>query len=329
MKRGIWIAIAVGIVFILVGVVVILMFVPLGPPLSVASPTHTTAGAETGSGHTATATAKPTDTPAVASITPSANACGSGVMSFLALGESLPPRGTDAIRLVRVDFDNNRNDVLALPSELWVSTPSLYESGISGATLNEVYLQGKSLASGDEQARMLAGVNLFVSTLQANFGYIPDHYFFVKQSAFSEIVDALNGVDVVLPQAVDGRATGLGYFPAGAQHLTGAMALDLVRINSAGEWARFDQQNLFIQAIYQSILTPKNWDRLPALIQAFRNNVFTDLSVKQILDVVCILNQAGVVVNQHEVGPSQVLFSGENMLPIPELGQYILETVGT
>jgi anionic cell wall polymer biosynthesis LytR-Cps2A-Psr (LCP) family protein len=250
------------------------------------------------------------------------------VIRFLALGESLPPRGTDAIRLVRVDFDHPRIDVLALPSELWVSTPGLDNPGVGGATLNEVYLQGKSRASGDENARMLAGVTLFASTLQSNFGYIPGHYFFLKQVAFSEIVDSVNGVDVVLPFAVDGRAVGLGYFPAGAQHLSGAMALDLVRINSAGEWVRFDQQNLFIQAFYQSILTPKNWDQLPALVLALHANVLTDLSVKQILDVSCILKQPGVMVNQLQVGPELVDSTTQGMLPRPELGPYILQTVG-
>jgi anionic cell wall polymer biosynthesis LytR-Cps2A-Psr (LCP) family protein len=141
-------------------------------------------------------------------------------------------------------------------------------------------------------------------------------------------VDALNGVDVVLPAAVDGRAEGMGYFPAGPQHLTGAMALDLVRISMAGERERSDRQELIIQAVYQSLMTPKNWDRLPALIEASHDNIFTDLSVNQILGVSCILDQSGVVVNQQQVGPELVVFSGQSMLPRPELSQYILQTVG-
>jgi LCP family protein required for cell wall assembly len=326
MKRGVWIAIAVGIVLILVGVVVILMYVPLGPGLSILSPASTLPPTEgpLASGDSAT----PTTPVVAATITPPGSGCGSGSMTIMALGESQPPRGTDAIRLVRVDFDLKRIDILSLPSELWVATPGLAGSGIGGATLNQVYLQGKTIATGDDQARMLAAVNLFAGTLQANFGYTPEHYFVIKQAAFAEFVDALNGVDVVLPVAVDGRAEGFGYFPAGTQHLTGAMALNLVRINAAGEWERFDRQELVIQAVYQSLLTPQNWDRLPALVEAFHENIFTDLSVAQMLEVSCILSQPGVVVNQEQVGPELVTMSGQTMLPRVELSQYILQMVG-
>jgi anionic cell wall polymer biosynthesis LytR-Cps2A-Psr (LCP) family protein len=326
MKRGIWIAIAVGIVLILVGVVVILMFVPLGPAITAlnlaSTPTKTNVAQVSG------LPATPTAQVAEATVTSSKSHCGSGSMNFLVLGESQPPRGTDAIRLVRVDFEQKRIDVLALPSELWVNTPGLSGSGIGGATLNELYLHGKTLASGDDRARMLAAVDLFAGTLQADFGFTPDHYFVLKEPPFTEYVDTLGGLDVVLPVAVDGRSQNMGYFPAGAIHLTGASALNLVRTNMSGEWARFDNQWVVIQAIYQSLLMPKNWEQLPVLVQDFHDDILTDLSVNQILQASCILKQPGVVVNQQVVGLDLLTFSGKTMLPRPELGQYILKTVG-
>jgi anionic cell wall polymer biosynthesis LytR-Cps2A-Psr (LCP) family protein len=175
---------------------------------------------------------------------------------------------------------------------------------------------------------MLAAVNLFASTLQSNFEYVPEHYFVIKQTTFSKFVDALDGVDVVLPAAVDGRAEGKNYYEAGAQHLNGAMALDLVRINVDGEWARFDRQELIIQAIYQALLTPQNWNRLPAIIDTFHDNVLTDLSTTQMLEISCILNQPGVEVNQEQISPDLLTLSGQTMLPGPELGHYILDVVG-
>jgi anionic cell wall polymer biosynthesis LytR-Cps2A-Psr (LCP) family protein len=326
MKRGIWIAIAVGIVLILVGVVVILMFVPLGPAITALNPAGTPTKTIVAQAPGLPTT--PTAQVAEATITPSQSRCGSGSMSFLVLGESQPPRGTDAIRLVKVDFDRKRIDVLSLPSELWVSTPGLNTAGIGGATLNQVYLQGKSIASGDDRARMLAAVNLFAGTLQANFGFTPDHYFVLKQATFSEYVDTLNGVDVILPVAVDGRVKGLGYYPAGSQHLSGAMVLDLVRIPATTEQEWIDRQELVIQAVYQSLMTPKNWDRLPALVKDVHDDIITDLSVNQMLDISCILKQPGVVVSQVQVGSELMNINGQNLLPRPELGQYILETVG-
>lgn len=318
MKRGIWILIAVGIVFVLVGVVVILMMLPLGPGLSLSPTLSPTATASLAAVEVPVATASP--------VPLEDDVCGSGSMLFLVLGESQPPRGADAIRLVKVDFDNKQVNLLSLPSELWVSTPGL--PGIGGTTLNQVYLQGKIQASGDDQARMLAATNLFADTLQVNFGYTAEHYFVIKQAVFSDFVDALNGVDVVLPVAVDGRTEGMGYFPAGSQHLTGALALDLARISVDGELARFARQELIIQAMYKALMKPENWDRLPAMVEAFHENIITDLSVDQMLDISCILKQPGVVVSQEQVDSNLVVMNGATMMPSPELGSYLLQTVG-
>lgn len=326
MKRGTWIIIAIGIVLILVGVVVILIFVPLGPALSLPTPTPFILPTAT---LISNVPATPTIMVPVSSATPTLSSnCGSGTMLIMVLGESQPPRGTDAIRLIRLDFDRRRVDVLALPSELWVNTPGLYSRGVGGTTLNQVYYQGRRLATGNDQERTVAAVNLFAGTLQANFGYAPDHYVVIKQSAFSDVVNALEGVDIILPVAVDARSEGLGYYPAGFQHLNGAMALDLFRFSGPNEWSRFDRQELIIQAIYQSLMTPQNWDRLPALAEAFHDNVFTDFSVVQALDVSCILDQPGVVFNQEQVGPELLIISGHIMSSRPELGQYIRQTVG-
>ncbi len=318
MKRGVWIAISVGIVLILIAVVVILMFVPLGPAISLVNKTSTASPAPAGEQQ---ATVEST-------ATTSESRCETGSLGFMALGESLPPRGTDGIRLVRVDYDSKTINILSLPSELWVGTPGLADQGISSTTLNNVYLQGKNLASGDDRERMEAAVNLFAATLQVNFGYTPEHYFVIKQAAFAEFIDALGGIDVILPVEVDGRAEDKGYFPAGFQHLTGAMALDLVRISAASEWARLDRQELIIQAIYQTLLTPENWVRVPDLVETFHDQIFTDLSVSQMLEVSCILNETGVVVNQLQAGPDLVVVSGSTLLPRVELGAYILQTVG-
>ncbi|MBN2387853.1 MAG: LCP family protein [Anaerolineales bacterium] len=321
MKTGAWIIIAVGIVLILILVVVIVMFVPLGPEISVSRPTETMASTPI-----VATPALPATPTLLAPVV--ARDCGSGTMLIMFLGESQPPRGADAIRLVRVDFDQNRIDGLSLPSELWVATPGLSARGVSVATLNQVYVYGRNQATGDERTRTAAAVSLLANTLQANYSYMPEHYFVIRQAAFAEFVDALNGVDVVLPVAVDGRAEGLGYFPAGAQHLNGAMALNLVRISGPEGWEHFDRQEMVIEAVYSSAMTPQNWDRIPALIDAFYGNVLTDLSVNQILDISCVLHQPGVVVTQQQVGPELVIYSGENMFSRSELRQYILQTVG-
>ncbi len=325
MKRGIWIAIAVGLILILIGVTVVIMFVPLGPALDIlrgkASLTPT---------QEVVLISPPTSDPANAAVTalPTNAACGSGITTFLALGESQPPRGADAIRLIRVDFDRKRIDVLSLPADLYVNTPGLAATGTGGATLNQVYLQGKTAASGNDREKMIAAVNLFASTVQSDFGFTPDHYFVIKQDIFSEYIDDLGGLDVVLPLAVNGSGVRMGNFPAGAQHVTGAQALDLVRIPAANNRELFDRQEIVVEAIYETILTPANWDRLPAFIADVHDDILTDLSVNQLLQISCVLKQPGMIVNQTQVEASLLTYNGNVMLPAPGLASYILLTVG-
>ncbi len=346
MKRGIWIAIAIGLVLILIGVVVILMYIPLGPALTNKNTAYTptvvsaeytlTPSLVTETIPPVNATLSPTvdfsPTPtlltAVASATSEGSSCGTGSMTVLALGEGVQSHGADAIRLVRVDFDNKRIDLLSLPSNLWVKTPGLSSAGIREATLSNVYFLGKTRAQGEERLKIFAAVDLLAKTLQANFGYLPDHYFVLNEAAFSEFVDALDGVDVTLPAPVDGRPEGVGKYPAGRQHLNGQEALDLVRLISTNETDMINRQELIIQAVYQSLMTPQNWVRLPALVDAFHNNVFTDFSVTQLLEVSCVLNQTGVVVNQVQVGTQLLVIRGNQTRPGPGLGTYILELVG-
>ena len=237
------------------------------------------------------------------------------------IGESTPPRGADAFRLVRVDFYQKQVDGLALPPELWLNTPALSGQGIGGLDLNGIYLKGKSSATGDERSRMAAGASLLAATLQSNFGYTPDHYVVIKQPAFADYIDHLGGLNVTMPYA-------FAAFPAGAQHLTGGMALDLFRMPGASEWERMGRQKLILQAIYVSVMDPKNFTQIPALISTLYSDILTDLSLKQILDVSCILKQPGLVYNQQVVGPDLVVSASQGLLPRTNLGAYILQTAG-
>ena len=61
--------------------------------------------------------------------------CGSsGVMNLMLLGQASPIEdghyGADAVRLTRIDFDQQSVAILALPSDLWVDAGALDDPGI-------------------------------------------------------------------------------------------------------------------------------------------------------------------------------------------------------
>lgn len=73
------------------------------------------------------------------------------------------------------------------------------------------------------------GAGLLAATLKQNFDLDVDNYGVVNMETFVKFVDALGGIDIDLPQPVDGTPE-LPFFNAGKQHLSGTQALALARI---------------------------------------------------------------------------------------------------
>ena len=255
----------------------------------------------------------PTETPIPI---PTGLACGgSGKMALLLLGESLPEKnpehGADAIRLVKVDFDNDAVTILPMPPDLWVNTPNL--AGVKATTLTNSYRTTKdAAASQGERAAMVQGTQAMAQALLDNFGYQPDHYITLSQLLFTSMVDTLGGIEINLPTRVDGRAEGRGLFESGPQVFSGQRANDYVRILQPNnqlqpdEWGRFERQNQVISALRAEILRPENLPVMPQLISQFSDLVVTDLSPNLLLDLNCMIAAVGGNINVQQVSQDMV-----------------------
>ena len=263
----------------------------------------------------------PTETPIPV---PIELACGgSGKMQLLLLGENspedVPPRGADAIRLVKVDFDNNAVTILAMPPDLWVNTPNL--AGVKATTLNQTYLTAKNAAAGQgERAAMVQGTQAMAQALSDNFGYQPDHYVTLNQQVFTSMVDTLGGIEVNVPVRLDPGLPGHGLFEAGLQVFNGQEARNYTRIvlsNSQGqldEWARFERQNQVLAALRAKIMQPDSWSVMPQLVSQFANLVVTDLSPSQLLDLNCMIAAVGEKIIMLQVGQDMLTVDAKGHL---------------
>jgi LCP family protein required for cell wall assembly len=201
----------------------------------------------------------------------------------------------DAIRLVRVDFVNPKVTVLEFPRDLWVEIPDIADNlhGQDHEKLNQAYLYGnRGFGYTDDPAQ---GPGLLARTLALNFGVNIDHYAAVNMKTFVKLVNAVDGVDVTLPEPVDGRTADDTndrlLFPAGTHHLDGTRALTLARIRIEGTFARADNQNRVLCALRNKLLSPDVLTRLPKLIQSFQGAIQTDLSPAQLGQLACIGTQ--------------------------------------
>ena len=201
----------------------------------------------------------------------------------------------DVIRLVRVDFVNPKVSVLEVPRDLWVEIPDIADNlnGQDHEKLNQAYLYGnRGFGYTDDPAQ---GPGLLARTLTLNLGTNIDHYAAVNMQTFVKVVNAVDGIDITLPETVDGRtATDTNkrlLFGKGTHHLDGTRALTLARIRIEGTFARADNQNRVLCALRDKLTGPDVVTKIPELIQSFQGAIQTDLSPAQLGQLACIGTQ--------------------------------------
>lgn len=176
---------------------------------------------------TATSTPEPTATPEPM--------CGGpvGGMNVLVVGTN---RGfydlADVIRVVHIDFVRGEIYVVPLPRDLLVNLPPEVTKYPSPQKINEGYFLGTPVWQ--PGADRSGGAALMAQTLAYNFGIAVDHYVVVSGKGFRDLVDAVGGVQVYLPQPVKDENQAHADFPAGNQVLDGYHAWLLARVRKNG-----------------------------------------------------------------------------------------------
>ena len=213
-------------------------------------------------------------------------------MTILAIGTDVRPGEhryglTDVMRAVRVNFREQRVTTLEFPRDLWVKIPGI-ESNLKTdrQKLNTAYAYGSPEH----------GPSLLARTLDLNFGLKVDHYIVANMNVFADVVDALGGLDVTIPEGgIDGRTStdrsARLVFPGGPQHLSGEQALTLARMRNVSVFKRAERQNMVMCALRKKIESPETILRLPAIINSFMNNIQTDLTPEQISQMACLGTQ--------------------------------------
>nr|WP_174550463.1 LCP family protein [Nocardia shimofusensis] len=150
----------------------------------------------------------------------------------LATGGEVGPERTDTIMLVHIP-KSGATTLISLPRDSYVSIP-----GHGRDKLNASFALG--------------GPQLLVQTVEVATGLRIDNYAQIGFAGFADVVDALDGIDVCLPQAIDDPLAGIN-LPAGCQHLDGPEALGFVRTRATAlaDVDRMNNQRLFMSALLQ------------------------------------------------------------------------------
>ena len=196
----------------------------------------------------------------------------------------------DSIRIAHFDFQRQQITLLALPRDLWVDINGTSNASITKGKLNQAYFYGtEGMGYYDGPGD---GSGLLAQTLQENFGLRVDRYIAVNLYAFREIVDAIGGINVYLPEDVNVKWFGEPklFLKAGQHHLTGKEAEKVVRARiEIGDLGRIRNQTVILKAVAVKMLTVNGIKQLPDLANRLSTYVLTDFSPSDITMITCLV----------------------------------------
>jgi LCP family protein required for cell wall assembly len=192
---------------------------------------------------------------------------------------------SDTLMLVHIPADHASAQVVSLPRDSWVNIP--------GYGMNKI-----------NAAYGLGGARLMVATVERATGIVANDYVEVSFLGFVKVINALGGVNICLPYAIDDPASGL-HLSAGKHHVDGVTALKFARDRHSfalSDLARIrDQQqllsSLFAEATRAGIIAD------PARLQQFLSAATAAVKVDRGFELVRLAQEL------RGIRPSDVTFT--------------------
>jgi LCP family protein required for cell wall assembly len=207
------------------------------------------------------------------------------LLDQLNAGVSDGEENTDTLIMVHIPNDGSKAVAISLPRDSYVSIP-----GFGTHKINSAFARGKAVArkklqdSGDTDSRDVdvkssqEGAKTLIGTVQQLTGSTVDNYASVNLLGFSEITQAIQGVDVCLKDNVDDPYSG-AHFTKGRHTLSGPDALKFVRQRHGlprGDLDRVVRQQVFMAGMANKVLsagTLTDPAKLSNLVQAIQKSV--------------------------------------------------------
>lgn len=196
-----------------------------------------------------------------------------GIDDNLGISDSLNPEGpprTDTIMLLRVNPSKHTVTQLSIPRDTRVN---LGQYGYS--KINAAYHYG--------------GPALAISTIKSFASISINHVMVVDFQGFRDIVDAVGGVRMYVPETVH-TIRGGGHtpitFPKGWYDFDGRDAMLYVRARKQDDdFHRMARQQIFMKALQKKLVQFGNLPKLPDIARKFMWGVATDLKPMQMLEL--------------------------------------------
>ncbi|MBB6121626.1 LCP family protein [Nocardiopsis algeriensis] len=156
---------------------------------------------------------------------------------------------SDSIMLAHISPEN-RVSVISFPRDSLVDLPQCDPYGTTEGTYGYFGMINAAMYHG--------GPPCVVRTIESLTDIRIDHFVHLSFMSFRDVVDAIGGVDICIPEPMKDERAKLD-LPAGQQTLDGDEALSFVRaryqIGDGGDIGRIDRQQMFLAALADQVMS--------------------------------------------------------------------------
>ena len=188
---------------------------------------------------------------------------------------------SDTLMVVHVSADHRHVQVVSIPRDSWVNIP--------GFGMNKI-----------NAAFGLGGPALMVKTVAQNTGLTINDYIEVNFLGFVKVIDALGGVNICLPYAVNDSYSGL-QMSAGMHHVDGITALEFARDRhsfATSDLARIKDQQQLLSTMFREAISSGTLAN-PIKFASFLSAATSAVTVDQNLNVAKLADELrGVSMNE-------------------------------
>ncbi|MFH1351995.1 MAG: LCP family protein [bacterium] len=152
------------------------------------------------------------------------------------------------------------------------------------------------------------GINRFVKELEGFLGIRFNYHTIVTLSAFEHFIDAIGPVPVTIdrPMHYDDNWGNLHiHFEPGEYLLNGKKALEFVRFrhSSLGDLGRINRQHMFLKNLLVRAIDFRTFLAIPRFLRIYREDIFTNISLLEILPVFEIFRTINVENQRYQIFP--------------------------
>lgn len=229
--------------------------------------------------------------------------CGrTGTLTLLLLGIDEHAQA-DAIRIIRVNFDQGTVNLVSIPRDFYIPIIGFENYGINQGRINATFGYGEYFLGSGTGAKSLA------DNLNHNFGIQIDHTFVLHLDTIANYIDAIGGITLNLEQAAsDAR----NFFPAGVNQMDGEKAVAFMRIREYdSDFARIDRQTIVLKALLEKVQSGLKASQIISLISALARDksTQTDLTVSDMYMFYCLTGEISKADIHVHVIPSSMYHS--------------------